>query len=79
MQVSGVVIITVGAVIESFFRNYLNFLAPKLAFASPPMVLIGVGVVIFVVGFFGCCGAAKENRCMVVTVRYIVILLSTIA
>ena len=67
-QISGVVIIIVGALIESIYRNYLNFLAPKLSFASPPMVLIGVGLVIFVVGFFGCCGAAKENRCMVVTV-----------
>ncbi|KAF2351094.1 Tetraspanin/Peripherin [Trinorchestia longiramus] len=74
-SISGVVIIIIGAVIESIYRNYLNFLTPKLSFVSPTMVLIGVGVVIFVVGFFGCCGAAKESRCMVMTFAVLVVLI----
>ncbi|XP_069509834.1 CD63 antigen isoform X2 [Ambystoma mexicanum] len=32
-----------------------------------PIVLLIVGAVIFVVSFFGCCGAWKENYCMVTT------------
>lgn len=33
-----------------------------LAFA-----LIGIGGLILIVGFFGCCGAIQENKCMIVT------------
>jgi hypothetical protein len=27
-----------------------------------------VGIIVFVVAFFGCCGAVKENHCMIMTV-----------
>jgi CD63 antigen len=33
-----------------------------------PVLLIVVGVTVFVVAFFGCCGAVKENHCMIMTV-----------
>uniref|UniRef100_A0A8K9X7W7 Tetraspanin-8-like n=1 Tax=Oncorhynchus mykiss TaxID=8022 RepID=A0A8K9X7W7_ONCMY len=29
-------------------------------------LLIAVGVIIMVLGFLGCCGAIKENRCMLI-------------
>jgi hypothetical protein len=32
-------------------------------------LLIAVGVIIMVLGFLGCCGAIKENRCMLILVR----------
>ncbi|KAJ8358540.1 hypothetical protein SKAU_G00150650 [Synaphobranchus kaupii] len=35
--------------------------------SAVPLVLIGVGVIIFFIAFFGCCGAWKENHCMVST------------
>ncbi|XP_049809605.1 23 kDa integral membrane protein-like [Schistocerca nitens] len=31
------------------------------------MLLVTVGVIVFIVAFFGCYGALKENRCMVIT------------
>ncbi|CAB1346422.1 unnamed protein product [Coregonus sp. 'balchen'] len=31
-------------------------------------LLIAVGVIIMVLGFLGCCGAIKENRCMLILV-----------
>ncbi|XP_051518725.1 CD63 antigen-like [Myxocyprinus asiaticus] len=34
---------------------------------SPAVWLIVVGVIIFFIAFFGCCGAWKENYCMVTT------------
>lgn len=34
-------------------------------------LLIAVGVIIMVLGFLGCCGAIKENRCMLLLVRII--------
>ncbi|XP_016085442.1 CD63 antigen-like [Sinocyclocheilus grahami] len=35
--------------------------------SGSPLVLIVVGVVIFFIAFFGCCGAWKENQCMITT------------
>lgn len=37
-------------------------------------MLIVIGAVIFIVAFFGCCGAIKENACMTLTVSIIVYL-----
>ena len=31
-------------------------------------LLIGVGAVLLVIGFLGCCGAVRESRCMLLTV-----------
>nr|XP_053649633.1 CD63 antigen-like [Cherax quadricarinatus] len=64
--ISGFAVIIVGAVIEANYRTYLDFISSTYVSASS--ILIAVGVLIFVVGFFGCCGAVKENHCMVVTV-----------
>jgi CD63 antigen len=33
-----------------------------------PVLLVVVGITVFVVAFFGCCGAVKENHCMIMTV-----------
>lgn len=63
--ISGCVLIIVGAVIEANYRTYLDFISAS--YLSAPSILIAVGVLIFVVGFFGCCGAIKESHCMVVT------------
>ncbi|XP_042863968.1 CD63 antigen-like [Penaeus japonicus] len=64
-QLSGCTLIIVGAVIEAHYSLYLDFISHS--YISAPSILIAVGVLIFVVGFFGCCGAIKENHCMVVT------------
>uniref|UniRef100_A0A8C1MGA7 Tetraspanin n=1 Tax=Cyprinus carpio TaxID=7962 RepID=A0A8C1MGA7_CYPCA len=34
-------------------------------YAGSPLLLIVVGVIIFFIAFFGCCGAWKENQCMI--------------
>lgn len=66
-QVSGAVILAIGAVIYVVYGHYSNFVYDS--FQSAPLVLIIVGVIIFLVAFFGCCGACKENHCMIITVR----------
>lgn len=33
-----------------------------------PVVIIAVGVFLFLVAFVGCCGACKENSCLMITV-----------
>ncbi|KAK2885426.1 hypothetical protein QQF64_021206 [Cirrhinus molitorella] len=43
----------------------INATAILKGYTGSPLVVIVVGVVIFFIAFFGCCGAWKENQCMV--------------
>ncbi|CAG4953458.1 unnamed protein product [Colias eurytheme] len=36
-------------------------------FQLAPITAIVLGVVVFLIAFFGCCGAIKENNCMLIT------------
>ncbi|XP_066997792.2 CD63 antigen [Anabrus simplex] len=63
--VSGIIILTIGALILHAYEDYSTFVTDKLYTA--PVILIVVGSIIFIVAFFGCCGAMKENNCMIVT------------
>ncbi|XP_034551167.1 CD63 antigen [Notolabrus celidotus] len=59
----GLALIVVGILVQVALHKTLMI---KDASASgAPIVVIGVGVVIFFIAFFGCCGAWKENYCMV--------------
>uniref|UniRef100_A0A2M4AUK4 Tetraspanin n=2 Tax=Anopheles triannulatus TaxID=58253 RepID=A0A2M4AUK4_9DIPT len=60
----GIVVIT-GTVIQSYYYHYSNFVGES--FWTAPIVLIVIGSIIFVVACFGCCGAAKESPCMIIT------------
>ncbi|XP_022188286.2 CD63 antigen [Nilaparvata lugens] len=62
---SGIVILTVGILIQQMYYTYQQFIDEKLF--SAPMILIVVGVIVFVVAFFGCCGAVKESNAMLIT------------
>ncbi|KAM4603677.1 tetraspanin-1-like [Polymixia lowei] len=43
--------------------------------ANVSYLLIGVGAVLLVMGFLGCCGAIKESRCMLLTFFIIVLII----
>ncbi|KAJ8945383.1 hypothetical protein NQ318_007029 [Aromia moschata] len=60
-----IAILTVGAIVHVAYAHYSTFV--YASYQSAPLVLVVVGVVIFIVAFFGCCGAVKENHCMIVT------------
>jgi len=63
--ITGIIIISVGAVVEAEYDNYSSLLDEP--YRSIPALLIAIGVLIFIVAFFGCCGAIKENYCMTLT------------
>lgn len=65
-QITGIIILSVGASIKAYYDGYSTFLDTK--YFSTPNLLIAIGTIVFIVAFFGCCGAVKENFCMVVTV-----------
>nr|XP_012143511.1 PREDICTED: CD63 antigen-like [Megachile rotundata] len=63
--ITGIVFIAVGTVILVVYSGYNNFMDSW--FFAAPVLMIVVGVVVFIVSFFGCCGAVKENHCMIIT------------
>ncbi|XP_069702991.1 CD63 antigen-like [Periplaneta americana] len=63
--ISGIAILAIGAIIQDFYVNYSDFIHGK--FFIGPILLIVVGIIVFIVAFFGCCGAIKENHCMIMT------------
>lgn len=70
---SGLLLVVLGALA-------LNATAPLSQIGnhlgSSAVVLLAVGVVIFVIAFYGCCGAVRESNCMLVT--FAVLLLALI-
>ncbi|KAM9855719.1 CD63 antigen [Aulostomus maculatus] len=61
----GIALIVVGVLVQIALHSTLKI--GDVSSSGAPIVLIGVGVVIFFIAFFGCCGAWKENYCMVTT------------
>jgi len=63
--IAGCVLIGFGAWSQIEAKNYLNFLGEN--YVNTPIFIIILGGVIFVIAFLGCCGAWKENRCLIYT------------
>ncbi|XP_068744236.1 CD63 antigen-like [Montipora capricornis] len=63
--VSGIALIAVGVYVKGKFGDFLQFSESEMT--TGPVFLIVIGVVVTIVGFLGCCGAYKENYCMVTT------------
>ncbi|XP_028264867.1 CD63 antigen [Parambassis ranga] len=61
--ICGLALIVVGILVQVALHN--TFMIDDASASGAPIVIIVVGVVIFFVAFFGCCGAWKENYCMV--------------
>lgn len=80
----GLAILVVGALsyanIEEtkYFMDKVN---EEVNVSAAPIALIVVGSIVFIIAFFGCCGAIRESHCMVVTfaVFLLVILIIEIA
>ncbi|MCJ8741426.1 hypothetical protein PDJAM_G00070610 [Pangasius djambal] len=62
----GLAVIVVGVVVGATLSSLPE--SEQEASKGSSTVIIVVGVLIFFIAFFGCCGAWKENYCMVTTV-----------
>lgn len=69
----GVALIVVGVLVQIVLHN--TAVMETASGSAGPLAVIVVGVVIFFVAFFGCCGAWKENYCMVTTFAILVSIL----
>lgn len=56
----------IGLTVQGAYHNFREILDPQ--FFSVPTFLVVIGSFIFIIAFFGCCGAYKENYCMTLTV-----------
>ncbi|CAH1374753.1 hypothetical protein MTP99_016074 [Tenebrio molitor] len=69
--VCGIVLIAIGAIIlvneNKGIESFTDFSVGGFA--------IAVGVIIFLIAFFGCCGAIKENSCLLTSYAVILIVL----
>uniref|UniRef100_A0A1B6E2I7 Tetraspanin n=1 Tax=Clastoptera arizonana TaxID=38151 RepID=A0A1B6E2I7_9HEMI len=61
--ITGICMILVGWAVDSIYFEYSHFL--EMHFFTPPILLIVIGCIVFIVAFFGCCGAYKESTCMI--------------
>ncbi|XP_054033418.1 CD63 antigen isoform X2 [Dryobates pubescens] len=64
--VCGVALIAIGIYAQLALDKALAVSAGSAA--SSPVAILVLGVIIFFISFFGCCGAWKESYCMVTTV-----------
>lgn len=71
--ITGIAILSVGAVIQAEYITYEGLLEQN--YYSVPSLLIAIGVIIFIVAFFGCCGSIRENYCMVLTFATLMIII----
>ncbi|KAL6429212.1 hypothetical protein ACFW04_008142 [Cataglyphis niger] len=66
----GLAILVVGVLVRIGDQKYaeeMKDITGDLAF--PSIALIVIGSIIFVIAFFGCCGAIRESHCMIVTLK----------
>ena len=66
-QLAGIALLALGAYLRVKDNDY-NSVFGKGGLAAPANIMIAAGVLVFVISFLGCCGAIKENKCMLVMV-----------
>jgi CD63 antigen len=69
----GTILIGFGAYAQIEAKEYLNFLGDN--YVNTPIFIIILGAIIFVISFFGCCGASKESKCMMYTYGFFLFLI----
>lgn len=65
MQLSGILILLIGAMVQFNYAQYSNFVSDHIWTA--PIILMVVGSLVAFICFLGCCGALKENSCMILS------------
>ncbi|XP_015280177.1 PREDICTED: CD63 antigen [Gekko japonicus] len=61
----GIALIALGVWVQIKLNDSIHM--TNVSTSGVPIVILIVGVIVFFIAFFGCCGAWKENYCMVTT------------
>nr|CAD7266395.1 unnamed protein product [Timema shepardi] len=73
---AGIALLTIGALVQAKVSEAVNFLEGKVSVA--PILLIVVGSIVFIISFYGCCGAIRESSCMVTTFSIFLMVILTL-
>ncbi|XP_031557196.1 tetraspanin-9-like [Actinia tenebrosa] len=74
--VFGLILLGIGIWGELTMSDYFELaMLDNYGINTGPRLLIAVGAIITVVSFFGCCGAWKENRCMLIIFLVLLVIL----
>lgn len=63
---AGIVLLVVGVMSKNGINRFGD-LVESSKLNAPANLFIVVGAVVFIIAFLGCCGAVKENHCMMMT------------
>lgn len=72
LQLCGLAILVAGALTYANIDKvdyYMDKVQNEVNISASPIALIVVGSIVFIIAFYGCCGAIRESHCMIVTVR----------
>ncbi|CAG7726466.1 unnamed protein product [Allacma fusca] len=72
--VAGITLITVGVMTTNSLGQFGTLIQPS-ELAVPSKLFIVVGVIVFIIAFLGCCGAVRENHCMMMTYSVLIALI----
>jgi len=71
---AGLILLVVGVLYKLNFNNISNTVENG-AIGVAPTSMVVIGAVVFIIAFFGCCGAVKESTCMLTTYAVILIVI----
>lgn len=69
LQLAGLALIVVGVIYQLDINKYTEGIPDEyqnIGLASA--LTIAIGSIIFLIAFFGCCGAVRESTCLLTTV-----------
>nr|ACO10573.1 Tetraspanin-4 [Caligus rogercresseyi] len=69
----GIALISIGSYLGNKMDSYFDF--EGNSYFAGSFVIIGIGVIILIISFFGCCGMCVENACMLKTLGFFLFLL----
>jgi len=75
--IAGILLITAGALSFAGYDKYLD-LAKEVeldAYKAPPILMMIIGSIVFLIAFLGCCGTMQESNCMMMTYAFVLSLL----
>lgn len=68
-QLAGLALVVVGALYKVNLDSYTEAVPEDYQnIGLAPNLTIAIGSIIFIIAFFGCCGAIRESPCLLTTV-----------
>jgi len=65
--VGRIALVAFGAIFYSGYKEYEKILPNLGPYGYPPILMMVIGCVVFLIAFMGCCGTLRESKCMMVT------------